>query len=710
MAQPNPVQTFLVEAEDLLTQIEEIALDADPQNSDPEAINRLFRAFHTIKGSGAMFGFDAVAAFTHHVETALDKVREGAVSLSEELLDLVLASKDQIKALLESARGGAEVEPGKGEGIIASLNRIVGVKSSTPSSPASSPTAASAANQASQPPTASKIFRIRFRPDPTVIASGTNPLALLNELRALGECKVVGKVDAIPHLEELTPDQCFVWWDIELKGQVAENAIRDVFIFVQDTSEVVVTSEASPAASPTPDVNKVATSRPATDSEATRPASGSSSATEVKSAPSSANRGTQALSKKNIAKDTTIRVPSEKLDRLVNLVGELVMNQSRLTEVSTRLDATELAVPVEEIERLVAELRDNVLGIRMMPIGTTFSRFKRLVHDLSAELGKEIELVTEGAETELDKTVLDQLGDPLVHLIRNSIDHGIETAEKRVEQGKTKRGTIRLTAAHTGSNVVVSIQDDGKGLDTDAIRQKAVEKKLIEADAAMSDKEIFNLIFLPGFSTAKQVTSVSGRGVGMDVVKRQIDALRGSVAIQSTVGKGTLISLTLPLTLAIIDGLLVEAGGEQYIVPMSLVTENVELHRWERERNNGRNVVAVRGELISYLRLREVFGVQEPLPEIEKIVILRFEDQRVGLVVDRVLGSHQTVIQSLGRFYRNIEAFSGATIMGDGRVSLILDLAGLIQYDRTRPGGRTLQNVGDFRSGLSRTSEPLVTA
>jgi two-component system, chemotaxis family, sensor kinase CheA len=373
-----------------------------------------------------------------------------------------------------------------------------------------------------------------------------------------------------------------------------------------------------------------------------------------------------------------VRVPSGKLDRLVNLVGELVMNQSRLAQATAGVEAPDLLAPVEEIERLVSELRETVLGIRMMPIGVTFHRFKRLVHDLSAELGKEIDLVTDGAATELDKTVLDQLGDPLVHLIRNSVDHGIEPAGERTAAGKPARGVIRLSARHTGSNVVVTIEDDGRGLDAAAIRAKAVERKLIAPEAALSEREIFQLIFLPGFSMAREVTSVSGRGVGMDVVKRQVDALRGSVGIASEPGRGTSISLTLPLTLAIIDGLLVEIGGDQYIAPMAVVTENVELRRADRGRNNGRHVVAVRGELVPYLYLREMFGIGGEEPEIEKIVIVRHEEQRVGLVVDRVLGSHQTVIQSLGRFYRNIEMVSGATIMGDGRVALILNMAGLV--------------------------------
>jgi two-component system chemotaxis sensor kinase CheA len=369
----------------------------------------------------------------------------------------------------------------------------------------------------------------------------------------------------------------------------------------------------------------------------------------------------------------------------VNLVGELVMNQSRLSQVAAAAKLPDLAAPVEDLERLVDELRDNVLGIRMMPIGATFNRFKRLVHDLSAELGKEIDLVTEGEDTELDKTVLDQLGDPLVHLIRNSIDHGIEVPETRTAAAKSRRGTIRLAAAHVGSNVVITITDDGRGIDAEAVRAKAVEKGLIAADARLSEPEMYELIFRPGFSTAEKITNVSGRGVGMDVVKRQFEALRGRVALSSKAGQGTTITLTLPLTLAIIDGLLVEIGRDQFIVPMSVVTENVELQRSDRGRNNGRNVIAVRGELVPYVLLRETFAIAGAEPEIEKIVIARHGEDRVGLVVDRVVGSHQTVIQPLGKFYHHIDLVSGATIMGDGRVALILDLAGLVRMAGEQP-------------------------
>jgi len=401
-------------------------------------------------------------------------------------------------------------------------------------------------------------------------------------------------------------------------------------------------------------------------------------------APAGEQKSTELAGTKVLTKESTVRVPSARLDRLVNLVGELVMNQSRLTQMMTQTGATELANPVQEIERLVAELRDDVLGIRMLPIGTLFSRFRRMVHDLAHELGKEVDLITEGTETEMDKSVLDQLGEPLVHLLRNCVDHGIETADERVAQGKPRRGTIRLSAAHMGSNVVVSIEDDGAGINRAAVRAKAIEKQLISVDASLSDKETLNLLLLPGFSTAKKITNVSGRGVGMDVVKRQVDLLRGSVVIASEEGRGTSVSLTLPLTLAIIEGFLVQVAESRLIFPMFAVLENVELLGSERGTKNGRNVVTVRGEMIPYIDLRTLFQMDGEIPKIEKIVIVEHEEQRVGFVVDRVLGTHQTVLQPLGRFFRNVKVVSGATIMGDGGVALILDIASIINLANQR--------------------------
>ncbi len=663
--QPSPQNTFLLEADDLLDQIEDTVLAMEDDDKDADRINHLFRAFHTLKGSGAMFGFDTVAAFTHHVETVLDQVRSGNVPVTRHLLDLLLASKDHIGVLLAAAGGGPPPAAETAPRIIAELNALLlgneGSNNGTTATAKAGPkNRKHTAPSGAQP---QRRFRIQFRPPPNVMAIGLDPAALLEELRSLGSCDIRLLAEEVPPLDTLNPDQCHLAWDIAITTVSDLNAVRDVFIFVADGSQLEITPLAD--AAPVPEAVPPPPPLPSRN-EAAKPA------TPPDREPRPAKTATA-------NKEAMARVPAEKLDRLVSLVGELVVNQSRLSRITLGLNLPDLSSPMEEFERQVAELRDIVLGIRMMPIGSTFSRFKRLVRDLSSELGKEIDLVTEGAETELDKTVIDQLSEPLVHLIRNSVDHGIDLPEERLRQGKSRRGTIRLAAAHEGAHVLITIQDDGQGLNLDVIRAKAIEKKFLPPDAQPSRAELINLIMMPGFSTARQVTSVSGRGVGMDVVKRQIESLRGSVHIESQLGCGTTLTLTLPLTLAIIEGLMVEVQNDQFIIPMSTVMENVELLRSQRSGNNGRNLVTVRGELIPYIRLRDHFTIPGAGPEIEKIVIVRFGGVRVGLVVDRVLGSHQTVIQSLGRFYRDVAVVSGSTIMGDGRVALILDLAGLVK-------------------------------
>jgi two-component system, chemotaxis family, sensor kinase CheA len=668
----NPVQTFLAEADELLSNIEQSALSLDGDESPAEAINQLFRAFHTIKGSGAMCGLLQVSAFTHHVETLLDRVREGAVAVSPELSDLVLAAADQIKLLLAAEQGGRPVAAESNQRLIDRISELsdAAVRPNRP--PASLPNSEECEGEGKE-----RTWEIRFHPNPSLLACGSNPILLFRDLGKLGQCEIVGHTETVPALDQMQPDVCYVWWSITLQGTADANAIRDVFLFVEDGSklEIEMLPEALVQAS-----EKVARTEPPADYTAKIPrVDGQASAGE----------GMRTA----LVKESTVRVPAARLDRLVNLVGELVMNQSRLTQAAFQVGAPELANPVQEIERLVAELREDVLGIRMLPIGTIFGRFRRLVHDLSTELGKEADLITQGAETELDKSILDQLGEPLVHLLRNSMDHGFGRPEERAASGKPRRGTIRLGAEHTGSDIVITIEDDGRGIDRAAVRRKAVEKQLIAPAASLSDKEILNLVLLPGFSTAAKVTSVSGRGVGMDVVKKQIDALHGTLSITSEEGKGCRVAITLPLTLAIIEGLLVQVGVEQFIIPMASVTENVELRRAQRKSNNGRNVIAVRGELVPYIDLRNLFQMDGEAPAIEKIVLVRHEEQRVGLVVDRVLGTHQTVIQSLGHFLRTVNVVSGATIMGDGRVALILDISAVVRFadcqaEKATAGGR----------------------
>jgi two-component system chemotaxis sensor kinase CheA len=659
------IESFLQEAEDLLGEVESCALSLGTGQGTDETINQLFRAFHTIKGSSGLCGLTGIAGFTHHMENVLVRVREGTLPVTPLLIDLVLKSRDHLKVLFGAEQGGPPPVPGSAEKLIAAAEAFANGDSPRLGMPGTGSTPELTAGDSTGGQ--AQTWVIRFRPNPRLLSYGGNPISLLRELADLGSCEITASTDEIPLLDAIQPEECYLSWTIKLTTSAGKNAIRDVFVFVEDDSKIEMELVAGAAEQDRPELAEIHAGRPVTAPEAPPAAQVAASAT----------------------KESSVRVPSARLDRLVNLVGELVINQSRLAQAATQSGASEFTNPVQELERLLAELRDNVLGIRMLPIGTLFGRFRRLVHDLSAELGKDVELVTEGAETEIDKSILDQLGDPLVHCLRNSLDHGVEPPEERVAKGKPQRATIRLAALHTGSDVVVSIQDDGRGIDRMAVRAKAIERNLIAADAVLSDKDVFNLILLPGFSTARQVTNVSGRGVGMDAVKRQIDVLRGSLSLNSEEGKGTQIAITLPLTLAIIDGLLVQVGGDQFIVPMSAVTENVELPLSQRSLNNGRNVISVRGELIPYIDLRQAFQVSGGSPVVSKVVIVQKEEQRVGLVVDYVLGTHQTVIQSLGKVFKNVSVVSGATIMGDGRVALILDVAAIVRHsDRESEAAR----------------------
>lgn len=689
------IDTFLEECDDLLAQVEEVVLELEEDANDTDAINRAFRIFHSIKGSGAMVGFREVASFTHHVETLLDHVRSGALTFSRDITDVVLASKDHIEALVAAARGGAPVSL---EDEADLLRRLEGL--------APELSARSAIEQRAQ----RREFTLGVRPRGPEWPSDHALSCVFQDLRGMGTFTIRADESDVPPLDALDPATCGLAWTISLVTEASEEEIRDRFIFVESDIDLSLTTqwffgdegapfelfEDDPVGTPAA-VLPVEQSRPEATSVAPAAQEAASAPKKAPSVAAAVPEPTEATKARRGAKgDAMVRISSEKLDRLVDLVGELVITQSRLAEVASRVKNPEFDSPVEEIERLVVELREGVLGVRMMAIGTTFSRFKRLVHDLSAQLNKKIDLVTEGAETEIDKSVLDQLVDPLMHLVRNSIDHGIESEEARLAAGKPGRGRILLTAVHAGQHVVITIQDDGKGLDLDGIRSKAVARGLIEAGTTLPPSELFKLIFLPGFSTATEVTDVSGRGVGMDVVKRQIEALRGIVSIASERGKGTTMSLRLPLTLAIIDGLLVRIGKDCYIVPLAAVTETVELPASDRERANGRRAVVIRGELVPYISLRHAFGVEGPLPANEQVVIIQDGEDRVGLVVDHVLGNHQTVIQPLGKFYAGVEVVSGTTIMGDGRAALILDIGGIL---------RVTAGSGD-RSRLPRKGRP----
>lgn len=695
-------ETFKEEAYELLSEFEAALLELEKAPHNGEAVERVFRALHTIKGSGATCEFRDIAAFTHELETIFDLVRKGKLGVTGEVVDLALRAQNLIKSMFDAYYHGGSVNEAWTRELVDSFNKLlpaiggretaasagpIGRKSGLPHiSPA--PTGA---------PGSSVTYRIRFRPGPKLFSGGTDPLSLLNELRRLGSCKVVAQTDAIPYLDDYKADECYTYWDVILMTNHGIDAIKDVFIFVKDDSELTVDTIGEEGGLDdqaaykrlgeillergdlTPeDLQEVLKERKRIGEMLVE--KGVVSSDKVQSALVEQRHVREMREKHQGAESiSSIRVSTVKLDTLVNLVGELVTVQARLSQTAFSHGITEFMSIAEEVERLTAELRDNTMSIRMLPIGTTFSKFKRVVRDLSAELGKEIDLSTEGAETELDKTVIERLSDPLVHLIRNCIDHGIETPEVRQSAGKARRGTIYLSAYHSGAHVYIEIRDDGAGLDKEAIRAKALERGLVQEISELSDKGIFGLVLMPGFSTAKKVTNVSGRGVGLDVVKQAIDALRGDIEITSEQGIGTTITLKLPLTLAIIDGFLTKIGAEYYIFPLALVEECVELTSKLAAEGHGRNLINVRGHIVPYVRLREQFHVGSEPPHIEQIVITQVEDKRVGFVVDHIVGGHQTVIKNLGKFYRDVDGVSGATILGDGTVALILDVPKLVQ-------------------------------
>jgi two-component system chemotaxis sensor kinase CheA len=666
----DPTETFRQEARELLEELEAGLLDLEQDPSNADLVNSTFRALHTIKGSGAMFGFTAVAEFVHEFETAFDQVRKGQTQANTALIEVALEAKDHIHLLIETP--DARIEGG--EDILTHLRAVVAGETAAPKAATAKPakpTAIAAAEPETRP--VQSTWRLEFYLPSDALVYGTNPLLLLDELAQIGPATITALTDRIPDLAVLDPETPHIGWRVDIEADDPTSAIDDVFLFLKDNMELSLTrveeSATEPAAPAMVVVVEQAEPEPA-------PAQAAAAASPPSPSPR-ARPGAPAETADRTAA-SSLRVPAERLDELMDRVGELVIAQARLSQIAGLSSDTALKTIAEELERLSSGLRDTTMGIRMVPIGSLFGRFRRLVHDLSSELGKPIEFITSGEETELDKTMIERLADPLVHLIRNSVDHGLESAEKRAAAGKPNKGVVRLSAVYSGAEVAISVADDGAGLNAERIRAKAEENGLITPETKLTDQELYQLIFAPGFSTAKEVTSLSGRGVGMDVVKRTIDGLRGTIDVSSRPGQGATMTLRLPLTLAIIDGMLVRVGNGRYTIPLAAVEECVELPEGIEAHAKGRNFLDIRGALVPYLRLREVFGIKGESEPHQKVVIVSSGEGRVGLVVDQIIGNNQTVIKQLSKLHSGIKSFSGATILGDGTVALILDTTHLV--------------------------------
>lgn len=694
-------EVFKEEAYELLAKLESTLLKLEASPDNKEMIERAFRAMHTLKGSGSMFGFDAVANLTHEAETVYDLVRRGRLKVTKELVDLTFRVIDQIKVMIGRKEKRPSLDNVEVEDIIFSFKKFLSqavIKNKQSSSSLSQrheeiKKSISEGDMKVCEKENRVTYQIHFQPEPNVFLKGFNLILILNELSQLGRCTPVAHSDSIPDLDHIDPETCYTYWDILLSTATGINAIRDVFIFIEDNCQIDIHILDQRGILDSEEAHKHLSSillerreLNEHDVETILSAIGNvnvsidTKSSEFEQQRLAELRQTADANKGQQMEVSSIRVAAQKLDKLVNLVGELVTVQARLTQSVTIKDDPEMFLIAEEIERLTDELRDNTMNIRLVPIGTMFNSFRRLVRDLSNELVKEMEFITEGGETELDKNVIEKLHDPLVHIIRNSIDHGIERPEVRVENGKRRTGLLHLAAQYSGASVLIKVKDDGSGIDPEKIRKDAVAKGLIKEDALLTESEILSIIFSPGFSTSEKVTTVSGRGVGLDVVKRSIDKLRGTIEIDSRNGAGTTITLKIPLTLAIIEGLLLKVGNHQYIVPLSAVEECIELTRKDISDTHGRHLVNVRGKIVPYIRLREVFHIDGTLPEIEQVVITEANGKKVGLAVDHVIGEHQTVIKSLGRIYRDVDIASGATILGNGVVAIILNVPKIIEY------------------------------
>ncbi|SCB27231.1 two-component system, chemotaxis family, sensor kinase CheA [Bradyrhizobium shewense] len=681
MSAMDPTEVFRQEASELFEVLEGALLDLGQRPDDRELVDSAFRALHTIKGSGAMFGFDKVASFTHEFETAFDRVRKGEIKPTQELISVALAAKDYIRALIEDPQSTDDII---GEAILDDLKRFVS---------ADQPVAAVAEIAEAPPlaPAGSKQagWHLYLEFETHILRNGSNPLDLLEDLCKLGPCFVVPVTDGIPFLDEMEPEDCYLKWDVKLHAACDKDAIDDVFMFVQDEMKLTLQPlEHVEAPAPAPLFQLLdeelapVVEMPAPVVEAA--AAPVAEQPVAKAEPKSESKPEPKLEAKRDDRGiATVRVQAERLDELMDRVGELVIAQARLTQLAASGSDLSIKMIAEEIERLASSLRDTTMGARMVPIGSLFGRFRRLIHDLSRDLSKPVEFVTSGEDTELDKTMIECLADPLVHLIRNAIDHGIEDTATRAANGKTEQGRIELAAVHSGAQVLVTVKDNGGGLNTARIRAKAEEQGLIATGAVLTDHEVHQFLFHPGFSTAQTISALSGRGVGMDVVKRTIENMRGSIDLSTRPGQGTTVTLRLPLTLAIIEGLLIRVGEGRYIIPLSAVEECIELTA-EDERSRGRNFLNVRGNLVPFLRLREIMTASGTPDRHQKTIIISTGETHVGLVADQIIGNHQTVIKSLSKLHSDVTTFSGATILGDGTAALILDVAQLVALAQSK--------------------------
>lgn len=668
-------QVFFEESFEGLDVMESELLDMDPADVDDETVNNIFRAAHSIKGGAGTFGFMPVSEFTHVLETLLDEIRSGKRSMKPRYVDLFLQSVDCLRGMLSDMQDGNDPETERPAELRKEFEKILGMEQE---SAAAEETSADSDGKDSS-------WLIDVHPHTDLLMTGNEPFRMFRELRELvGEDNfdVTADIDNVPELSSLTPEECIINWQITLTTSVPLDDIKAIFEWVEDECDLTylpLTGDADTTAdnSTTPDEK-------APEEQEQQPQETPEVATEKAPVIAEVEKSAKpAKAPKKAAESSSIRVSIDKVDSLINMVGELVITQSMLGQLGQDFDLSRLAKLQEglsQLEQNTRELQESVMKIRMMPISFAFSRFPRLVRDLGGQLGKKVVLETIGEQTELDKTVMEKINDPLVHLVRNSMDHGLETTEQRIAAGKCEEGTITLNAYHQGGNIVIEVADDGAGLNEDRILKKAIEKGLVPENNSLTPEEIHNLIFLPGFSTAEAVSDISGRGVGMDVVRRNIQALNGSIEVKSQRNVGSTFIIRLPLTLAILDGQLVKVCEETYIFPLVSIVESIQIHRSSLNHVTGSQyVMQLRDEYIPIVRLDKIFGLREEKDVVDEmmLVVVEGDNEKIGIVVDDLLGQQQVVIKSLEQNYQKVSGISGATILGDGTVALIIDISSI---------------------------------
>ena len=670
---------FVEESTDNVHDLEEALFLLEKDMDNKELIERIFRAMHSLKGGGAMFGFNHLSDFTHHLETLFDWVRNGRMKVSTDLISLTFSAIDQINFLLKT---GDLTNPEDINNQKTFIQRIEAFLTDS-ETPAASEMQRSGSSASANQPNEEKTYLITFIPQEDLLLNGTNPLYLLDDIHALGTARTLAFTHKVPSLDLFEPSSNYSLWQIIVSTEQLVNEIKDVFIFVEDECELHIDLIAASSIVNQPEVDalvdKALKSNILLTLEEFKQEQWALTPQPLNVA---GDKKKQTAAKEH--KISSIRVSSHKIDELVNLVSELVTIQAQLGLYAENHEDPAIISLSENIQKLSRQLRENAFDISLIPLQSELMRFQRLVRDLSKEQAKDIDFIIEGGDLELDKNIIENLTDPLLHILRNSIDHGIEKPDDRIKAGKAPKGTILFKAFHSGANIIIEISDDGRGIDPDFIRQKAIAKGVIDADTQIDDKEVLDLVFVSGFSTRDVVSGVSGRGVGMDVVRRRIANIRGEVSVDSEKGKGTVISIKLPITLSIIDGLLVAVGDNKYVIPISAIDKIYALEPQEVKQSFN-NVIVIDNQQKPYIDLRKIFQAPEKEnAEIVRMIMIKAEERVTGVIVDDIIGEYQTVVKPLGRYLKKQEYISGASILGDGTIALVVDSSRLIQNRRNK--------------------------